>query len=92
MKPISFDEQNCVFAKDQPEYLPLPAYRSPNGQEVTACWGMDWIERFRVLFTGRVYVTLLTFGHPLQPQIVSLTAPFDPFIPQDLDMPAGGER
>lgn len=75
MKPIEFPQQNCVFAKDQPEYLPLPAYRTPDGQEVTACWGMSWRERFRVLFTGRVYVTLLTFNQPLTPSIVSTEAP-----------------
>lgn len=25
MKPVGFPEQNTVFAKDQPEYVPLPA-------------------------------------------------------------------
>jgi hypothetical protein len=70
VKPIEFSEQNVVFAKDQPEYLPLPAYRSADGQEVTACWGMTWRERLRVLITGRVYVTLLTFGRALTPSIV----------------------
>jgi hypothetical protein len=28
MKPISFEQQNVVFAKDQKEYQPLPAYKS----------------------------------------------------------------
>ena len=27
MKPIEFKDQNVVYAKDQPEYLPLPALR-----------------------------------------------------------------
>lgn len=71
MNPIEFAEQNVVFAKDQPEYMPLPARRSADGSEVTSCWGMSWRERLRVLLTGRVYLTLLTFGAPLQPQIVS---------------------
>ena len=26
MNAIEFDEQNVIIAKDQPEYLPLPAY------------------------------------------------------------------
>lgn len=72
-KPIEFPQQNVVFAKDQPEYLPLPAYRSKDGQEVTACWGLTWRERFRVMFTGCVYVNLLTFGGPLTPSIVATT-------------------
>lgn len=71
MEPINFPQQNTTFAKNQPEYLPLPAFRSEDGQEVTACWGMSWRERIRVLFTGRIYVTLLTFGRPLTPSRVS---------------------
>lgn len=27
MRPIEFKGQNIIFAKDQPEYLPLPALR-----------------------------------------------------------------
>lgn len=75
MKPIEFPQQNVVFAKDQPEYLPLPAYRSDDGMEVTACWSMSWRERIRAAMTGRVYVTLLTFGKPLTPSIVSVNPP-----------------
>ena len=75
MKPINFPGQNVVYAKNQPEYLPLPAHRSADGQEVTACWGMTWRERLRALVTGRVYVTLLTFGGPLTPSIVSTNPP-----------------
>lgn len=71
MNPIEFPQQNTVFAKDQPEYLPLPAHRSDDGMTVTACWGMSWRERLRILWTGRVYVSLLTFGRPLTPSIVS---------------------
>lgn len=76
MKPVEFPQQNVVYGKDQPEYLPLPCYRAEDGSgEVTSCWGMSWRERIRVLFTGRVYVNLLTFGGPLQAQIVSTEAP-----------------
>lgn len=75
MRPVEFSLQNTVYAKDQPEYLPLPAYRTPDVEEVTACWGMSWRERIRVLLTGRVYVTLLTFGKPLTPSIVSTEPP-----------------
>lgn len=75
MKPVEFPQQNVVFAKDQPEYLPLPAYRSKNGCMVTSCWKMNFKERLRMLLTGRVYLSLLTFGNPLQPQIVSVSPP-----------------
>ncbi len=32
MKPIEFEEQNCIYAKDQPEYLPLPAHKTEDGR------------------------------------------------------------
>jgi hypothetical protein len=66
MKPISFPEHNAVYAKDQPEYLPLPVYRDPNGT-VTSCWSLSFRERLKVLFAGRLWLTTLTFNHPLQP-------------------------
>jgi hypothetical protein len=69
MKPINFKESNCVYAKDQKEYLPLPVYKTKDG-EVTSCWKFSFFERIKILFTGKVYLTLLTFNNPLQPQII----------------------
>jgi hypothetical protein len=66
MKPIDFYGSNVVFAKDQPEYLPLPAHKTPDGQ-VTSCWKMSWKERLRCIVTGRIFITMLTFNKPLQP-------------------------
>lgn len=74
MQPIEFPEQTVVYAKDQPEYLPLPAHKTDDG-EVTSCWGMTWGERLRVLVTGRIYFTNLTFNRALQPQRVSVQPP-----------------
>ena len=68
MRPIEFPEQNIVFAKDQPEYLPLPAFRndSPQG-EVISCWELSLTERLRILFTGKLWVSLMSFNKPLTP-------------------------
>lgn len=41
MIPIEFPEQNCVYAKDQPEYLPLPVHKTPDGM-VISCWALTW--------------------------------------------------
>ena len=30
MKPVEFPGVNVVFAKDQPEYVPLPAMKVPD--------------------------------------------------------------
>lgn len=69
MKPITPELRNgirqVVFAKDQPEYLPLPA--NFDGQEVETKWKLSWSERLRILLTGNLYLSLLTFGKPLQP-------------------------
>lgn len=70
MKPIEFKEQNVVFAKNQPEYQPLPAYRctDPEGfGEVISCWKLSFWERLRVLFTGKIWASLCMFGKPLTP-------------------------
>lgn len=66
MKPIEFLGSNCVYAKDQPEYLPLPAHKSPEGI-VTCCWKLSWKERFRVLVKGQLWIQLHTFNRPLTP-------------------------
>jgi hypothetical protein len=73
MKPIEFKHQNVVYAKDQPEYMPLPALRldTPQG-EVISCWKMSAWERFKVLFTGKVWVSLMSFNKPLTPSYVSV--------------------
>jgi len=67
MKPIAFKNSNTVYAKDQPEYLDLPALRMENGQ-VTSLWSLSWIERIRILLSGRMFFTVWTFNNPLQPQ------------------------
>ena len=71
MKPISpvipgrnFPE--VVFAKHQPEYLPLPAISNPEGR-VTTRWCLSWRERLQALWGGNVWLQVLTFNHPLQP-------------------------
>lgn len=68
MKPIEFKGQNMVFAKDQPEYLPLPALRLDDKMgQVISCQHLTFSERIRVLFTGKIWVSLCMFGEPLTP-------------------------
>lgn len=77
--PIEFPEQTDIIAKDQKEYLPLPAHvnRESDWREVTSCWKLTWYERILILFTGRVWSTLMTFGGPVQPQIIRIESPFN---------------
>ena len=68
MKPISFPESNATYAKDQPEYLPLPVFKANTPQgECVSCWKLSFIERLRILFTGKLWVSMLTFNKPLTP-------------------------
>ena len=74
MKPIEFDGFNCTYAKDQPEYLPLPVLKTAEGK-VISCWALTWRERLRVLFMGRIWYSVLTFNSSLQPQLPSVRKP-----------------
>ena len=66
MKPVTFKGMNCTFAKDQPEYLPLPAHKTDDGM-VTTLWKAGLLERLKVLLTGKIIVVVMTFNAPLQP-------------------------
>jgi hypothetical protein len=74
MDIVEFEGMNCVYAKDQAEYRPLPAYRSPDGV-VVSCWQLTAEERQKVLETGQVWVSLMTFNRPLQPIRVDAERP-----------------
>ncbi len=75
MIPIKFRQANVVFAKDQPQYQPLPAFKSDDGQTIS-CWQLNLKERFKILLTGKLWLTVLTFNQPLQPLLPSVDYPF----------------
>jgi len=77
MKPIDFPEANAIFAKDQPEYMPLPAHRNREGI-VTCCWRLSFWERLKLLFLGRVWHLQLTFDGAPQPHLIQVQHPFRP--------------
>ena len=73
MKPIEFKQQNVIFAKDQAEYQPLPALRITSLKgEVISCWGLSFKERIKVLFTGKIWMSLMSFNKPLTPSYLSV--------------------
>jgi hypothetical protein len=76
MKPIKFKECNAVFAKDQPQYLQLPAHRDfSQWSIITSCWKLTWLERFEIFFKGKFWFQQVTFKNPLQPQKPSIKKP-----------------
>lgn len=75
MNIVEFEQQNVVFGKDQPEYLPLPAYldREKPEQAATFCFQMTDEELEACKNNGgNVYFQQLTFGAPLQPVRASI--------------------
>lgn len=73
MKPVEFKDQNVVFAKDQPEYQPLPALKldTPKG-EIISCWRLSLKERLKVLISGRIWLSLMSFNKPLTPSFLTV--------------------
>jgi len=68
MDPIDFEGSNCVFAEDQPEYLPLPV-RKVDGKEgeVISVWKPTLKERLQILIGANIGLSLWTFHGPLTP-------------------------
>lgn len=66
MNPIEFPGHNVVFAKDQPEYLPLPAYKNQEGTIVTE-WELSIAERNAIMSGANIRISIMTFNKPLQP-------------------------
>jgi hypothetical protein len=77
MKPIDFPASNIVIAKGQDQYMELPAHidKEGIGGAVTSCWKLTFSERLRVLFTGRMWISSLTFFNKLQPVSLGVTVP-----------------
>lgn len=80
--PIEFPERNRVWAKDQPEYLPLPAYTDEH--ETITKWRLTWGERIKVLLTGHIWLRQSNFRQPLQPQRLQIEYPFIPIPHKDV--------
>lgn len=79
MKPVAFEIaqslgiREVVFAKDQPEYISLPALKFPDGLVVTR-WRLSLLESIKILLGWDIYLGLLTFNNPLQPIKISTSA------------------
>lgn len=77
VSPVAYDPETrwgvseITFAKDQPQYIPLPALKFQDGLVVTR-WSLSFWERVAIFFGGSVYLGLLTYNHPLQPIKMSI--------------------
>ena len=77
MKPVNFKESNIIFAKNQKPYIPLPAYQDDiDGGRIFHCWKLTWIERIKILFSGKLWINVLNFRQPPQPIKPMIENPF----------------
>lgn len=78
MKPVFFKQQNVVVGKDQEEYLDLPAYvdKESPGREVISCWQLSFMERLKVLITGKIWNRQFTFGTAYSPTALQIESPW----------------
>lgn len=95
MKAIDFPQQNEVIAKDQPEYIPLPAFlniqqvRFNDGTEgpavidLTCCFQLSPEEVAQVIATGKIWYTQVVNNQSMQPIHMSVVNPFQPNLLPD---------
>lgn len=78
MKPISpvikgYEDIEIVFAKDQPEYLPLPVLRLHGPEKpMMSRWSLDEEERKRIAEGADILMTQYIFEdlyHPVQMEV-----------------------
>src|ERR1700719_4054431 len=62
------EEREVLYAKDQPEYNPLRTLVSRDRERrVTSRWTLTDEQRKSVAEGADIFLTMLTFGEPLQP-------------------------
>jgi hypothetical protein len=67
------ESEEVVFAKDQPEYIPLRCLVGIGvDRRVTSRWTLTPKQRQMVLDGADIYLTLLTYGQPLQPILMGI--------------------
>ncbi len=70
----SIGAKRVVFAKDQPQYTPLPAILFDDGKICTE-WRLTEEERTLILNGENLRLWIWTYGHPLQPVALEVTNP-----------------
>jgi len=78
MKAVKFEEVNVIYAEDQEEYESLPVFK-PEGDEqglVICCFELTKEEIELINSNGKIWLSTLTFNHPLQPILLSAEKPF----------------
>lgn len=76
ISPVVPGQTEVIYAKDQPQYNPLPAIKTADGK-VTSRWELSFDERMAIARGADVYLTQHTHNHPLQPVLLQVLSPED---------------
>lgn len=78
MIAVEFPQANCILAKDQPEYDPLPVHIDvvDPARPMTCCFQLNKEEIDEIVKTGKIWFTQLTFGQLFHPISMSTQNPF----------------
>lgn len=71
MEAIKFKECNVTFAKEQEQYKSLPAFYDKSSGVVVSCYKLSVKDILRMVFTRKMWLGIMTFGKPLQPQLLT---------------------
>jgi hypothetical protein len=89
-KPVipGLESFEVVYAKDQPEYIPLRTLRSRTDEgKVMSRWSPTAEQRKAVMQGADIYLTLLTFQGPLQPITLAVATDVNPdYIRHDFNL------
>ena len=72
MKAIKFKECNTEIGKNQEEYLTLPSLYDKKNGIVVSCYKLSFKDMIKILFTRKIWVSIMVFNGPLQPQMLSV--------------------
>lgn len=70
----SAEADEVVYAKEQPEYIPLPSVKTPDGVVLTR-WSVNEEEKRRIIEQGYIYLMVNTFNQALQPVMLTTLIP-----------------
>lgn len=67
MTQANFPEVNKVLAENQPEYQKLPVFHDVESGQIICAYKLNFRDKVRILFGGKVWVSVLTFNRGFQP-------------------------
>ena len=74
---VGRESEEVVYAKDQPQYeplrtLPYETYPGSGDYRVMSRWSLTPEQRRKVSEGSDIFLTMMTFGQPLQPILMAL--------------------